>query len=427
MEGEGLTSSYPASGIEFTSGKGVYLLDEFGNDFLDACAGTFNLSMGYGNSVIVDQLKTQLDTGLIHLSSSFVSKHVQLAEYALVDVAPSNIVQCHMKGSTGGSTAIEQAVRHAWVKTGKRTLISFRGSHHGQTISTTFISGMPFRKNRLPISPLPTLQVNPPDCYRCPYQKEPSTCKFECIDEVENVIQHPPTGCDDIAAFIAEPILGAGGGITPPSGYWTKLSSLLAANGILLIFDEVQTFGRTGHFFAAQHYGVEPNLIALAKGISGIGIPGAGALLMEDGFNLLNSGERSLTWGANLLTCVAISSTIELMRQQSFLTQLRSSGELLANNLARIVSQYEFIGTVRGFGLMTGLEIVTSKESRKPRPDLAYKISQIAYKNRLILRLSEYDRGSFLKIRPSLNITHDEIMDLSERLEFTLQEVQKFI
>jgi 4-aminobutyrate aminotransferase-like enzyme len=417
------SSAYPASGTVFTSGKGVYLFDRHGNNYLDACAGTFNIGLGYGNKIIIDRLKQQMDTGLIHLSSSFASEAVNFAEQALVDISPKNISKCHLKGCTGGSTAIEQAIRHAWVKTSKKTLITFRGSHHGQTISTTFVSGMPFRKNRLPISPLPTLQVNPPDCYRCPYKKTPSTCGFECIDEVENVLQHPPTGCDDVAAFIAEPILGAGGGITPPHQYWMKLSSVLSAKGILLIFDEVQTFGRTGHFFAAQYYNVEPNLIAIAKGISGIGIPGAGALLMEDGFNLLNGGERSLTWGANLLSCAAISSTVELMKAPSFLHNLKNTGELLADRLNRLASIYDFIGTVRGFGLMTGLEIVATKASRKPRPDLAYKILKTAHKNRLIIRLSEYDRGNFVKIRPSLNITSDEVLDLCDRLAFTLKEV----
>ena len=208
-------SAYGESNHSFVSGSGIYLKDSFGENYIDACSGTFNMGLGYGNSEIKQELINVLNSGILHLSSSFQSKYVREAEKALVEIAPSNIKLCHLKGSTGGSSAIEQAIRHVWVSSGKRTIVSFRGSHHGQTIATTFLSGMPFRRDRLPISPLPVLHVEPPDCYRCPFNKEPSTCNFECIDKIERALNFSPTGNNDIAAFIGEPIMGAGGGITP--------------------------------------------------------------------------------------------------------------------------------------------------------------------------------------------------------------------
>ncbi len=413
-------SAYPPGPLTFVAGNGVYLTDDSGDQWCDAVAGTFNHVLGYAHPEVLQAITGVMRSGLLHVSSAFHHSEIEMAHSALVDVAPENLTRCHTKGSTGGSTAIEQAIRTAWVVTERTDLLAFRGGHHGQTIATTMVSGMPFRRNRIKPLQLPVAHVDPPDCYRCPVGKEPNTCRLDCIDAIEEAIAHSPSGEDQMAAMVAEPIMGAGGGITPPPNYWHELHARLQRRGVLLVFDEVQTFGRTGSFFAAQHYGVEPDMIVVAKGISGIGVAGAAALLMPEAFAVLNDGERALTGGSSIMAAAAISATVRVMNTSEFWERFSKSAEMLAFRLERMRWRFDCVGTVRGFGLMTGLEIVTSRQSRMPNPSLTDRIIKEAMRNRLLLRNSFYGRGSFLKIRPALTITCEQVNDLCDRLEASI-------
>ena len=412
--------SYPAHGPEFVSARGCHLTDVSGVRYLDGCAGTFNIGLGYGHPEVTRAVTEVLATGLPHVSSSFSHPRIEGAARALVEVAPTSITHCHFKGSTGGSTAVEQAMRTAWAATGKRSFVAFRGSHHGQTIATSSLSGMSFRKNRLPLSPLPVTHVEPPDCYRCAWGRTPATCRLECIAAVERSLDAAPTGEDDVAAFVGEPILGCGGGIAPPRHWWSELQSLLSRRQVLLILDEVQTFGRTGTFFAAEYYGIDPDLIAVGKGISGIGIPGAAALLMTERLRVLDAGERSLTSAGSVIASAAVEATVRAMRAPGFFESARRAGEALAERLRGLQHEFACIGTIRGFGLMTGLELVDSRDTKAPDRALANRLVAECMKNRLLLRTSEYGRGAFLKIRPPLVISVEEVHDLCDRLRRSL-------
>ena len=245
---------------------------------------------------------------------------------------------------------------------------------------------------------------------------------MECIDEIEAAIEHSPSGEGECAVLVAEPILGAGGGVTPPLAYWNEVQARLRQKGVLLAFDEVQTFGRTGHFFAAHYYDVEPDLIAVAKGISGTGLPGAAAVLMPKELAVLTAEERSLTGGASVVAAKAITATIEVMSSPGFWRNFSRSAELLREHLERLARKFDCIGTVRGTGLMTGLEIVFSREGRKPDPAKANAIITYGLRNRLVLRGSLYGRGSFVKIRPALTITAEEVDELCDRLEISIAQ-----
>lgn len=415
--------SYPAHGPEFVSARGCYMTDATGARYLDGCAGTFNIGLGYGHPAVTRAVTDVLATGLPHVSSSFAHPAVEAAGRALVEVAPRAITHCHFKGSTGGSTAMEQALRTAWAATGKRSFVALRGGHHGQTIATSGLSGMAFRKNRLPLSPLPVTHVEPPDCYRCAWGREAGNCRLECIAPIERALDAAPTGEDDTAAFVAEPILGAGGGIAPPRRWWDDVQSRLAKRRVLLILDEVQTFGRTGSFFAAEHYRLDPDLIAVAKGISGIGVPGAAALLMTGPLRVLDVGERSLTSAGSVIASAAVAATVRTMRAPGFFTAARRAGDTLAERLRELQREFDCIGTIRGFGLMTGIEIVTSRLTRAPDVALANRLVAECMKHRLLLRTSEYGRGAFVKIRPPLVITVAEVDDLCDRLRRSLVAV----
>jgi 4-aminobutyrate aminotransferase-like enzyme len=415
-------SAYRTDGIRATKGEGLWITDADGNRFLDGCAGTFNIGLGFKHPKVVAAIEGVLSKGILNGSTTLRNELVEDAERELVSIAPTGLDRCHMKGCTGGSTAVEQAVRHAWANTERQGLITFNGSHHGQTIATSLLSGMDFRKKRLGGVSFPVSAVPAPDCYRCPYGKSQHSCRVECADEVVALVEsrrNDPTQA--VAAMVAEPIMGAGGGIVPHRRYWPKISEQLRKRNVLLVFDEVQTFGRTGEFFASDYFDATPDMIALAKGISGIGVPGTGALLLPQSLCILDSGERSLTWGGSNIAAAAISATLREMKKPGFMQQVARVGYFINTELQRMCAMYDFVGCVRGVGLMTGIEIVESKQSKKPNVPLAARIIELARESGLLLRQSHYDHGAFVKVRPSLTITMDEARELCKRLERALK------
>ena len=419
---ESRVSAYPTNGIRATSGEGIWITAADGQKYLDGCAGTFNIGLGFKHPKVVSAIENVMQRGILNGSTTLRNELVEEAEKELVSVAPSGLDRCHLKGCTGGSTAVEQAVRHAWANTGRHGLLSFNGSHHGQTIATSLLSGMDFRKSRLGGVTFPVSAVPAPDCYRCPCGKSPHSCRVECAEEVVAAIEaRQGSPQDAVAAFVAEPILGAGGGIVPHRRYWPKISEQLRKRNVLLIFDEVQTFGRTGEFFAADYFEVSADMIAVAKAISGIGVPGTGGLLLPHSMCILDSGERSLTWGGSNIVAAAIVATIREMKRPGFMKQVARVGYYINTELQRMCATYDFVGCVRGVGLMTGLEIVESKQSRRPNIPLAARIIDVCRDSGLLLRQSAYEHGSFVKVRPALTITLDEARELCRRLEHALR------
>ena len=412
--------AYPGTPPKYSSASGVVLVDDDGREYIDAIAGTFNVSLGYGQQDVVEAIQRVLASGLCHVSSSVANDEVSQAAKKLVEIAPGDSNICHLSGSTGGSTAIEQAIRHSLAKTGGGAVLCFNGGYHGQTMTTAAVSGVELIRARLPDSRLPVIRIDPPDCYRCPVGRDRTTCDIECAGLVQDAIWSAGM---KVSMMIAEPILGVGGGITAPEEYWVRVKATLEKHSVQLILDEVQTFGRAGSFFAASYYNITPEFIVTAKGITGIGIPGAGALLAKRSDAILRDGERSLTGGGSPIVCAAIAATITVMQQEQFFPRMMASAALLRERLAKIESEYDAVGAIRGIGLMTGFEIVKSKQSRERDNDLALKIKKCALENGLILRLSHFNAGGFVKIRPALTISVDEITELCDRLEFALSKV----
>ena len=414
-------SAYASEAISVKGARGVWITASDGSKYLDGCAGTFNIGLGYGHPDVAMALSSVISSGFLHGSGTLRTETIERAEAQLVSIAPDNLDRCHLKGSTGGSTAVEQAVRHAWAVTGRRGILSFVGGHHGQTIASTLFSGMEERKQRVATLQLDVALVSPPDCYRCPFGKSVSSCKRECAYAIEEQIESRSLNGDhDIAAMVAEPVLGAGGGIIPPRDYWMIVSGILAKHGIMLIFDEVQTFGRLGTFLASAYYDVGPQFIAVAKSISGIGVPGAGALLLSSDHCVLDSGERSLTWGGSNLVAAAITSTIEVMKSPGFFEHTIDVAINLREKLDSLWQRFGNIGCVRTVGLMSGIEIVDSRESRKASPTLAAQIIDKCRDAGLLLRQSGYGRGGFIKIRPALTISVEEAEEICTRLEWAI-------
>jgi len=406
---------YDVEDIIMVRGKGIYLYDSNGKEYIDSASATFNLILGYSNNEVIEAVKEQLGE-LIHVTSSFQTNQINDLVKKLVNISPENLEKVHLKVS-GGSEANEGAIKMAQYYTKKRDVISLFRSHLGQTYMMMNLSGNTFRKDPFPtVFPLGT-QVPDPYCYRCFYKQNPETCNMLCVERINDFIEYACS--DQVACIIIEPISGNGGNIVPPKKYFKTLKKLCEERNIVLIFDEIQTgFGRTGKMFAADYFGVSPNIMTVAKGLGGTGFQIAG-ILTEKKLVGLEARHHSFTFGANVMAAVAASKTLDIITQPGFFENVSNVGDYIMLRLDKMKEKYKFIGDVRGVGLMIGVEVIDS--FGEPDVYLTNRIAKLAMNEGLIIRTSRYGYGNVFKIRPALNITIDEAEKLCDRLERVLR------
>ncbi|RCX09080.1 4-aminobutyrate aminotransferase [Anaerobacterium chartisolvens] len=408
---------YSVEDVVMEKGKGIYLYDSDGKEYIDCAAATFNLILGYSNEEVIESVKAQMDD-LIHVTSSYQTKPINDVVEKLVKLSPENLTKVHLKVS-GGSVANEGAIKIAMHHTGKRDVISLFRSHLGQTMMMMNLSGNAFRRQPFPSTCCGGLHVPDPYCYRCFYNQKPETCGMLCVERINDFIEYSSSG--QVACIIVEPISGNGGNIVPPPGYFKALEKLCKEKEIILIFDEIQTgLGRTGEMFAADYFDIKPNIMTLAKGLGGTGFQVA-AILTEERLGGLDGHHHSFTFGANIMAAAAASKTLDIVSRDGFLQNIRECGDYIMRRLELIKGKHAFIGDVRGVGLMIGIEVVDS--DGEPDVALTNKIAKRAMEFGLILRTSRYGYGNVFKIRPPLNIKKDECEELCDRLEKLLSEI----
>jgi len=303
-----------------------------------------------------------------------------------------------------GTESIEAALKMARYKTRRTGVISFLGSFHGRTLGAVSVSAskVGHRKHMGPL--LPDVHfAHYPYCYRCPFQRKYGHCDLACVNYIREVIFQQIIAPDDVAAIIVEPIQGEGGYIVPPPEFLPALKALAREFEILLIADEIQSgSGRTGKFFAIDHWQVEPDIICLAKGIAS-GLP-IGIMVARDDVLTWEPGAHGTTFGGNPLSCVAALETIDLLKN-GLMDNAAQLGSWTLNELETMKDQYEFVGDVRGKGLMIGLEIVKDERTKAPDPELRKKIIKTAYERGLLL----LECGtSSIRICPPLVLNRDE-------------------
>jgi len=410
-------SYYPVSDTRMVRGEGIYLYDEDGKEYLDCASGTFNLSLGYSHPAVVKALQEQAES-LIHATSRFQTDSLDGVVRKLVQCSPDSLTRVHLKVS-GGSSANEGAIKMAQVATGKRDVITLFRSHLGQSMMMMSVSGNAFRKAPFPIIYPGSLQVPDPYCYRCFYAQNRESCGLMCVDRIEDFMEFASSG--QVAAVLLEPISGNGGNIVSPDGYLQKVRQFCDAHDIMLIFDEVQTgIGRTGHMFAAQYFGVEPDALTTGKGLGGSGAQIAGILAAEK-LTGLDIHHHSFTYGANSMAAAAANVTLDIVGQPDFLANVRSTGQHIMTRLRDLQRLHPSIGDIRGVGLMIGIELV--KRDRSPDVDLTNELERRAPDHGLILRTSRYGYGNVIKIRPPLILTMRQADELSDRLAELLKAV----
>ncbi len=286
--------------------------------------------------------------------------------------------------SNSGAEAVEAAIKLARLRTGRSKIIAFYGAFHGRTYGAmSLTASKPVQ--RMGYGPfLPEVHhTHYAYCYRCPVNREPQTCAVQCLDLLTETMFGTTIDPREVAAVIVEPVQGEGGYVVPHPGFLPRLRELTRKHGILLIADEVQCgMGRTGRLFASEHFGLEPDIVTLAKGIAS-GMP-LGALLARDEVMQWHSGGHGSTFGGNPVSVAAALATLRLL-EAGLVENSARVGEHLIQRLRERLGRHETVGDVRGLGLMIGVEIVRDRASRAPAPELRERILEKAFERGLLL------------------------------------------
>lgn len=389
--------------LVFERAQGALVFDKDGRTYLDCFAGIAVTNAGHGNPEIIEAAKAQIDK-YVHCCS-YVYYNQPMADLAekLAQITPGRLKKTFFTSS--GAEAIEGAMRMARTYTGRREFIALEGSFHGRTYATLSITGNAARKKRA--GPyMPGVSFAPaPYCYRCAFSLEPDTCGMRCAEYLEDVIRYHTYG--DVAAFVAEPVLGEGGIIAPPGPYFKKLKEILARHNILLFVDEVQTgFCRTGKMFAIEHYGVEPDILTFAKGVAN-GFPLGGFIATPEIADTFQPGEHLSTFGGSPVSCAAAVANINFLVREKLADEVTKKEKLVKDKLNSLKERYPIIGDVRGKGLMIGVELVRD-DSKTPAVEEAKAVRQKCLEKGLLIGVGGV-LANVLRIQPPLVIAEAQL------------------
>lgn len=400
-----ISPSYPR-GYPFAMdhGKGSEVWDVDGNRFLDFMAGIAVLSTGHAHPEVVKVVQQQAEK-FLHISSDFYHESwVNLAE-RLNEIAPFKEEAVSFMTNSGTET-IETAIKLARYHTGRTNFIGFTGGFHGRTIgAVTFTASKPtYHRGFYPLMN-GVVHVPFPDPYRPILERQTGEDYGETVVRYieEQILEHilPP---EDVAGILVEPIQGEGGYIVPPDGFFPALRKLCNKHGILLIADEVQCgMGRTGAWWAIEHFETEPDIVAAAKGIAS-GMP-LGACVARKNVMDWPRGSHGNTFGGNPLSCAAALKTIELIERE-YMKNATTVGQHAQEALHEIMTQRPSIGDVRGKGLMIGVEFVKDRQTKMPAEKLRDKVVDLAYERGLLLLGCG---KSVIRVAPPLCISKSEI------------------
>ena len=392
-------------------GAGSYLTDMHGETYLDFFGGILTVSVGHANPRVVKPVQAQLER-LSHVSTLYPTLPIVEVAETLARITPEGLDRCFFTAS--GTEADETAVMMAQIATGNMEVIALRHGYSGRSmLAQALTAHSPWRA--LPTQIAAIKHAPAPYCYRCPMRQTYPGCGMACAHDLKELIETTTTG--RIAGMLAEPIQGVGGFITPPKEYFQIVADIVREHGGLFISDEVQTgFGRTGgKMWGIEHYGVEPDMMTMAKGIAN-GLPlGAVVATSETAESL---GKPSIsTFGGNPVSCTAAKATIGIIEDDGLVAHAQVVGERLREGLEALQRKHpEIIGDVRGMGLMQAMELVVDETigDRTPNPKAALALFEATKRRGLLIGKGGL-KGNVIRLAPMLNVTTDE-MDEGIRL-----------
>lgn len=411
---------YYTDPLPLDHGEGLYVWDVDGTRYLDFFGGILTTSVGHNNPKVVERVRAQVGK-LIHSSTLYPNEnHVALAE-KLAEITPGRLQTSYFTNS--GSEANETAIVAAQTYTDAREIVALRHAYSGRTSLTMSVTAHSNWKLGKSFSPDIKHAINP-YCYRCPLHMNPDTCGVACAQDVEDVIRTTTSG--RIAAFMAEPIQGVGGFITPPDDYFKIVTEIARHYGGLFICDEVQTgFARTGtHWFGISHWDVEPDIMTMAKGIAN-GLPMGNTITRpEIAGALVGKGLTISTFGGNPVSTAAALGTIEAIEEEAPPAAVALVGQRLRAGLERLWERYPLIGDVRGKGLMQGIEFVADRTTKEPSPKAVGMLFEETRAGGLLIGKGGL-YGNVIRISPPLTATNDHVDEALEILDHALAAVHE--
>ena len=383
--------------------NGAVVTDINGREYLDCFAGISVVNAGHCNPQVIAAAKAQIDK-LVHCSSYLY--HVQpVADLAekIAQIAPGNLTKTFF--GNGGAEAIEGALKLARLYSGKHEFIALHASFHGRSWGALSVTGNMGRKKRGgPYAP--GIAFAPaPYVYRSQWPDDPDECGRQCAKAIDEVVRYATA--NDVAAFIAEPLMGEGGILVPPKNYFKEVKKVLDQYGILFIADEVQSgFARTGKMFACEYYGVEPDILVTAKGIAD-GFPLSAFTARAEIAAAYKPGDHLSTFGGNPVSCAAALANIEYMQKEDLPGRATELGNYAMGKLRELQKQNPLIGDVRGLGLMIGVELIRD-EKKTPASSEAEAIRDGLLKEGVLVGVGGV-YGNVIRFQPALVITRQQI------------------
>jgi 4-aminobutyrate aminotransferase len=380
-----------------------YLWDTDGKKYLDFFGGIVTISVGHSNPRVTEKIKAQVDK-LQHASTVFPNEGIVALAEKLAQITPGQISQTFPSNS--GTEANETAVQLARMYTGHFEVVGLRHGYSGRSMLAQSLAGQSTWRKSLPVAAPGFVHALNPYCYRCPLGKTYPSCEVACARDVEAVIQTTTSG--QIAAFLAEPIQGVGGFITPPKEYFKIVFKVVKDYGGLFISDEVQTaWGRTGkRWFGIEQWEVTPDIITSAKGL-GNGVP-IGVTLTRPEIAASFKGLQISTFGGNPVTSVAAKAVIDLIEEDQLMENAYTVGNYYREGLESLKEKFQVIGEVRGMGLMQAMEFVKDPVTREPAPAATNQFMEECRKRGLLVGKGGL-YANVIRTSPPLNISKTDV------------------
>jgi 4-aminobutyrate aminotransferase-like enzyme len=409
-------ATYYSKPMPLVRGKGKYVYDAEDREYLDFFGGIVTISVGHGHPHVNDAIKRQVDT-LQHVSTLFPNQPMVEVAEKLAAITPGDLRKSFFTNS--GSEANETAILLAQLYTGSSEVLALRHGYSGRSSLTMSATG--HASWRLGPNQVPGIKhVANAYCYRCPFGLTYPSCELRCARDIEDVIQTTTSG--HVAAFLAEPIQGVGGFITPPREYFGVAVEIVRRYGGLFICDEVQTgWGRTGeHWCGIEHWGVSPEIMTFAKGM-GNGVP-VGATIATARVADAIQGNTISTFGGNPVSMAAARAVIEVIESEDLRSNARRVGDHLRDRLLELMTRHPLIGDVRGMGLLQAFELVTDRKTKAPATAETSGLLEKARDEGLILGKGGL-HGNVIRISPPLNVTRGDVDDACAAIDRALRAV----
>jgi 4-aminobutyrate aminotransferase len=393
--------------------KDQYVWDADGNQYLDFLGGIVTISVGHCNDQVNAKVRKQLDT-LQHVSTVFANEPQAALAKKIASITPGGkLTKSFFTNS--GTEANETAILTARCYTGSTEIVALRHSYHGRSalgMSLTAVGSW-----RLGPSQAGVIHAHNAYCYRCPFGLTYPNCEVRCASDMEELIRTTTGG--RIAGFIAEPIQGVGGYITPPQEYFQIVEKIVRSHGGIFISDEVQTgWGRTGgKWFGIEQWGVTPDIITGAKGLANGSPVGLTVAKPEVAGGL--KGVTLSTFGGNPVTATAAKAVIDFIEEQKLMDNCTTTGAYLRGRLEELKDKHEIIGDVRGMGLMQAIELVEDRKTKAPATAESAMLMEAARENRILMGKGGL-YGNVIRVTPPMNIGRSDVDQFITALDKSL-------